>query len=189
MPENNSENYREARFDGFILKPIQREKLYRLLGRLLGDRRNGAHSAQKTHVFSVEKAADELENHEKAVSILIAEDNKVNQKLAEMMLKKGGFYVDIASNGQEAVDKVRGHPNAFDLVLMDIQMPVMDGFQATDAIRKAGFRNLPIVAMTAHAMKGYREKCMAAGMNGYLTKPIRKEAVLSVIKTQIKSAG
>ncbi len=118
--------------------------------------------------------------------ILITEDNKVNQKLAKMMLTKAGFKVDIASNGQEAVNKLLAKPKDFDLVFMDIQMPVMDGFDATAAIRKAGFHNLPIVAMTAHAMKGYRQKCIEAGMDDYVTKPIKKDEVIAVIEKQIR---
>jgi len=118
--------------------------------------------------------------------ILIAEDNKVNQKLAQIMLTKAGFKVDIASNGQAAVKTLMERPKDFDLVFMDIQMPLMDGFEATAAIRKAGFQQLPIVAMTAHAMKGYRQKCIAAGMNDYVTKPIKKDEVMAVIERQMK---
>jgi len=117
---------------------------------------------------------------------LIAEDNKVNQKLAQIMLTKAGFKVDIASNGQAAVKTLMERPKDFDLVFMDIQMPLMDGFEATAAIRKAGFQQLPIVAMTAHAMKGYRQKCIAAGMNDYVTKPIKKDEVMAVIERQMK---
>ena len=123
---------------------------------------------------------------ESPLRILITEDNKVNQKLAKMMLTKAGFKVDIASNGQEAVNKLLAKPKDFDLVFMDIQMPVMDGFDATAAIRKAGFQNLPIVAMTAHAMKGYRQKCIEAGMDDYVTKPIKKDEVIAVIEKQIR---
>ena len=119
------------------------------------------------------------------VRILITEDNKVNQKLAKMMLTKAGFKVYLASNGQEAVNIIMERPKDFDLVFMDIQMPVMDGFEATAAIRKAGFHNLPIVAMTAHAMKGYRQKCIDAGMDDYVTKPIKKDEVIAVIEKQM----
>ena len=123
---------------------------------------------------------------ESPVRILITEDNKVNQKLAKMMLTKAGFKVDIASNGQEAVNILLEKPKDFDLVFMDIQMPVMDGFQATAAIRKAGLYNLPIVAMTAHAMKGYRQKCIEAGMDDYVTKPIKRDEVIAVIEKQMR---
>ncbi len=122
---------------------------------------------------------------ERPVRILIAEDNKVNQKLAKMMLTKAGFKVDIAPNGQEAVNTLRKRPKDFDLVFMDIQMPVMDGFEATAAIRAAGFDHLPIVAMTAHAMKGYRQKCIEGGMDDYVTKPIKKNEVIDAIERQM----
>jgi signal transduction histidine kinase/ActR/RegA family two-component response regulator len=122
----------------------------------------------------------------KALRILVAEDNKVNQKLAKMMLTKAGYQVDIASDGQVAIDMLRERPKDFDLVFMDIQMPSMDGFQATAAIREAGFQELPIVAMTAHAIKGYRQKCIKAGMNDFVTKPIKKDAIVDVIERQMK---
>lgn len=133
-----------------------------------------------------EKRSPEVSPKESPVRILIAEDNKVNQKLIKMMLTKAGFQVDIASNGQDAVEKLQKGPENFDLVLMDIQMPVKDGFEATKAIREAGFQNLPIIAITAHAMKGYREKCLASGMDDYATKPIKKNEIISVIQRQMK---
>jgi CheY-like chemotaxis protein len=113
------------------------------------------------------------------LNILLVEDNPVNQKLVFAMLKKTGITVDTAENGLEAVQKTREH--AYDLVFMDIQMPVMDGIQATREIRE-GFPNLPIIAMTAHALKGDREICIAAGMNDYLSKPIRREQVMAMIE-------
>jgi two-component system sensor histidine kinase/response regulator len=98
------------------------------------------------------------------------------------MLEKHGYAVDIASHGREALAKLASED--FDLVLMDVQMPEMDGFEATAAIRqaeKASGRRLPIVAMTAHAMTGYRERCLAAGMDGYITKPIQAQEMFEVI--------
>jgi len=118
--------------------------------------------------------------------ILLVDDNKVNRKLAKMMLTKAGFKVETAIDGQEAVKTLQERPKDFDLVFMDIQMPVMDGFEATAAIREAGLRDLPIVAMTAHAMKGYRRKCIAAGMDDYVTKPIKRDEVLAVIERQLE---
>ncbi|MDR0390389.1 MAG: response regulator [Planctomycetaceae bacterium] len=103
--------------------------------------------------------------------ILLVEDNKINQLVAKELLKQKGFNVDVASNGKIAVEMVR--TKDYDLVFMDIQMPEMDGFQATKAIRKdQKYKNLPILAMTAHAMTGYKEQCIAAGMNDHITKPI-----------------
>jgi two-component system, sensor histidine kinase and response regulator len=117
----------------------------------------------------------------RSVRILLTEDNPVNQKLAKIMLTKAGYHVEIACNGREAVEKYTRVPDAFDLIFMDIQMPEMDGMKATKAIRDNGFDKIPIVAMTAHAMKGDREKCLDAGMNDYITKPIKKEYVFQVI--------
>jgi len=114
--------------------------------------------------------------------ILLAEDNVVNQKLARRLLEKQGHGVAIAGNGREAVEAIQ--KDAFDLVLMDVQMPEMDGFVATRTIRQseAGTgRHLPIIAMTAHAMKGDEERCLEAGMDGYVSKPINAAELLAVI--------
>jgi len=113
--------------------------------------------------------------------ILLTEDNPVNQKLAKMILTKAGHQVEVADNGREAVEKFTKAPDAFDLIFMDIQMPEMDGMKATKAIRDEGFDEIPIVAMTAHAMKGDREKCLAAGMDDYISKPIKKKSVFEMI--------
>ena len=105
--------------------------------------------------------------------ILLTEDNVVNQRLAARLLEKQGHTVQVASNGQEALDVLERE--RFDLALLDVQMPELDGFEATAQIRareQAGGGHLPIVAMTAHAMSGDRERCLAAGMDGYLPKPI-----------------
>jgi CheY-like chemotaxis protein len=103
---------------------------------------------------------------------LLAEDNMVNQKLATRLLQRFGHRVTCVNNGIEAVNAVR--LNCFDVVLMDVQMPEMDGLAATSAIRDLAEdrRHVPILALTAHAMKGDRERCLAAGMDGYISKPI-----------------
>src|SRR5262249_12388758 len=109
----------------------------------------------------------------KHLRILVVEDNKGNQMVAIMMLKKLGYIADIASNGQEALDVMdRLH---YDLVFMDCQMPEMDGYQASQEIRRreAGQRHTPIIAMTANAMEGDRDHCLAAGMDDYIAKPIQ----------------
>jgi|SRR4051794_17691352 len=115
------------------------------------------------------------------LQILLVEDNLINQKLAARLLEKAGHVVTIAANGKEAVDQVAARP--FDLVLMDVQMPEMDGFEATQAIRQkeAGERRLPIVALTAHAMVGDREKCLQAGMDGYVTKPVQPPVLFAAM--------
>jgi CheY-like chemotaxis protein len=117
-----------------------------------------------------------------SVRILLAEDNPVNQKLAVMMLGKAGYTVDVAGNGKEAVAMFTKNNKDYDLIFMDVQMPEMDGKAATQALRQLGFNDIPIVAMTAHAMKGDREMCLEAGMNDYITKPIKREMVFDIIK-------
>jgi two-component system sensor histidine kinase/response regulator len=112
----------------------------------------------------------------------LVEDNPVNQKLAKIMLSKAGYQVTVADNGKEAVEKLKSAPDDVDLIFMDVQMPVMDGLEATRRIRELGFGELPIVAMTANAMKGDRELCIEAGMNDYVTKPIRRELVFEMIE-------
>jgi len=119
--------------------------------------------------------------------ILLAEDNEINQKIIQYSLTNSGHEVDIAQNGQEAVDMY--HKNPYDLVLMDVQMPIMDGYAATKHIRDMesampnGEQRIPIVALTANAMKGDREKCLAAGMDEYLSKPFTPQDLLSIIRT------
>jgi len=125
------------------------------------------------------------EDKKHSVRILLAEDNPVNQKLAKLMLTKAGYQVEVTNNGQEAVDKFTSSPEDFDLIFMDIQMPEMDGMEATQTIRSKGFDTIPIVAMTAHAMKGDREMCLEAGMDDYITKPIKREIVFEILERWI----
>jgi len=121
---------------------------------------------------------------------LIVEDNPVNQKVATYILQSMGCTTDVAGNGAEAVEMLSMLP--YDVVFMDIQMPVMDGYQATAAIRRlpqAAASGVPIVAMTAYAMKGEPEKCLAAGMNDYVSKPVKQEEILRVLSRYAVEAG
>ena len=122
------------------------------------------------------------------VRILLAEDNAVNQKLALRLLSKHGFDVAVVSTGQQALDALAN--DRFDLVLMDVQMPELDGLEATRRLRQrerdAG-GHIPVIAMTAHAMMGDRERCLAAGMDGYVTKPIQIETLLATIGDSLPS--
>jgi CheY-like chemotaxis protein/HPt (histidine-containing phosphotransfer) domain-containing protein len=123
-----------------------------------------------------------IEGARRRLRILVVEDNKVNQKVVTAILKKRGHAVTLASTGHEALSTLERE--RFDVVLMDVQMPEMDGFEATGLIRekeKVDGEHVPIIAMTAHAMQGDREKCLAAGMDDYISKPIRPEDLLSVI--------
>ncbi|MEO8096569.1 MAG: response regulator [Acidobacteriota bacterium] len=127
--------------------------------------------------------ADVAARPQLSLRILLAEDNRVNQLVCSRLLEKHGHTVVIANNGMEAV--VQNERSKFDLILMDVQMPEMDGFEATAQIRKAELRSgvhVPVVALTAHAMTGDRERCLQAGMDGYATKPISWAALLQVIE-------
>jgi len=121
---------------------------------------------------------------QRGLHILLAEDNVVNRTLAMRLLEKEGHTVAVATNGREARD--RSESEKFDLILMDVQMPEMDGFQATAAIREAERttgKHIPIIAMTAHAMKGDQERCLSAGMDAYIAKPVDAEELSRKIRT------
>jgi CheY-like chemotaxis protein len=119
--------------------------------------------------------------------VLVCEDNAVNQKLAARMLEKMGCRIDVAANGKEAVSMALAMP--YDLVLMDCQMPEMDGYQATQEIRiRMGERHVPILAMTANAMQGDRDKCIAAGMDDYISKPMKIEALRDALNRWLQTA-
>ncbi|MCP3944013.1 MAG: response regulator [Desulfobacteraceae bacterium] len=126
------------------------------------------------------------ENKEQKVKILLAEDNLINQKVALHMLKNYGYQVVAVDNGKEAVEALK--KESYNLILMDVQMPVMDGLDATRTIRssKAKYKSIPIIAMTANAMKGDREKCINAGMDDYISKPINSDQFEKLISTWLK---
>ncbi|MCP4719889.1 MAG: response regulator [Desulfobacteraceae bacterium] len=150
----------------FLIKPVTHSVMFDAIHETFG--LEAVRSRQ--HNFFHRNDSKGLENI-KGARILLVEDNEINQQLALEILKQAGLCVTIASNGVEAVEAVDKTP--YDLVLMDIEMPFMDGYQATEAIRaKTGFETLPILAVTAHAMASYKEKCIQCGMSDYLTKPI-----------------
>jgi len=125
----------------------------------------------------------DLTKPSRLLRVLLAEDNPVNQRLAVTLLEERGHTIVVASDGREALNIL--DRQSFDLILMDVQMPRMDGFQTTAAIRAAedgSGRRIPIFALTAHAMKGDQERCLAAGMDGYIPKPIRAEQFLAVVE-------
>ncbi len=126
---------------------------------------------------------EDLPQPERLLRILLAEDNPVNQRLAVTLPEQRGHTVVVANDGREALDIL--DRESFDLILMDVQMPRMDGSQATAAIRvkeNDSGRRVPIFALTAHAMKGDRERCLASGMDGYIPKPIRPEQFLALVE-------
>jgi signal transduction histidine kinase/CheY-like chemotaxis protein len=153
----------------YLLKPIRQSELREAIARVLGAREQDGAIPLLTR-FSLQDARDPSA----FFRILVAEDNPVNQRLVVRLLEKRGHHVVVAANGREALEALG--KESFDLVLMDVQMPEMDGMEATAAIRekeKGAGAHQWIIALTAHAMKGDRERCLAAGMDGYLTKPIR----------------
>jgi CheY-like chemotaxis protein len=114
---------------------------------------------------------------------LIVEDNAINRQILDRLLRRLGMLVEFANNGREAVDAVLAEPGRFDVVVMDVQMPVMDGLEATRLIRgQVSATQLPIIAMTAHAMEEERHLCLAAGMNDHLTKPVDPRALARTLE-------
>ena len=151
----------------YLLKPIRQSELRKAIARVLGAREQPGAIPLVTK-FSLQDAREPT-----VLRVLLAEDNTVNQRLAVRMLEKRGHRVTVAGNGREALDALE--KDAFDLVFMDVQMPEMDGLVATSVIRereKGTGRHQIVIAVTAHAMKGDRERCMANGMDNYLSKPI-----------------
>ncbi|MFT3868087.1 MAG: response regulator [Nibricoccus sp.] len=159
-----------------LRKPIRQDDLKRALLRLLGDNAD-ADSNPQQNASSELPAAPQIDSK---LRIIVAEDNLVNQRIIDMQLKKLGLRTDLAASGHELLSAMENKP--YDLVLMDCQMPEMDGYEATRRIRTSGrFPSLRIVAMTANAMQGDREKCLAAGMDDYMSKPIRVDELRRVL--------
>jgi len=159
--------------EGYLTKPVGQSELRDAILHVLGPRPEAKPALVTRHSL----------REEKCLRILLAEDNAVNQRLAARLLEKQGHHVTVAGNGREALGRLE--KGRFDLVLMDVQMPEMDGFETTAAIRereKLTSRHVPIIAMTAHAMQGDRERCLAAGMDGYVSKPIKLQELIGAIE-------
>jgi PAS domain S-box-containing protein len=174
--EGSGVRARELALAGCLIKPIKQSELFDAIRGAVGA---AVHSAE------AETAAPAAAPRRR-LRVLLAEDNVVNQKLMTRLLEKWGHQVAIAANGREALAVLeQGH---FDVVLMDVQMPEIGGFEATAAIRsreKEAGGHLPVIAMTAHAMKGDRERCIAAGMDGYVAKPIQAQELLEAIERAV----
>ena len=175
----------EAGVDALLTKPIKQSVLFDTIMDVFGETK--LHVVDKTS--SVSKINEEsIISNLQGSHVLLAEDNPLNRRVAVEILGNGGIHVDIAENGKEALASV--FLKDYDAVLMDIQMPEMDGYLASSKIREkenAEQREpVPIIAMTAHAMKGDREKCLAAGMNDYVTKPIDTQKLFATLAHWIK---
>jgi CheY-like chemotaxis protein len=177
----NAARCRQLGVGAYLNKPIQQSELFESILTVTGQRREAmvdapmtAHSPHRT----------------RSLRILLAEDNPVNQRFAVRLLEKCGHQVIVASNGREALALCR--TSALDLVLMDVQMPEMDGLEAAAAIRETENSNgkrTPIIALTAHAMKGDMERCLLSGMDGYLSKPIQPAELAATIQRVIALNG
>jgi CheY-like chemotaxis protein len=177
--------FRKIGVRGYLTKPIKQSQLLECILQSCYDDSDGREESDQ-RVITRHSIAD---RRFKGTHILVVEDKLFNQKLVIKLLKKMGVRVTIAADGQRAVEAVKKH--TFDLILMDIQMPVMDGFQATRAIRsmEQEGRRVPIIAMTAHALHGFREACLDMGMNDYLTKPLDDESFYETIGRWVDMGG
>jgi signal transduction histidine kinase/CheY-like chemotaxis protein len=180
---NEARRCRELGLAGYLTKPVKQSELLSAILNGLGMQATAGQPARLIpHHF--------LRENRRQRRILLAEDNLINQRLSVRILEKRGHTVVVVGNGIEALAALRAQ--AFDLALMDIQMPEMDGFEATAAIRAEEGRtgaHLPIIAMTAHAMKGDRERCLQGGMDGYICKPIQANELLDAIESLISMPG
>ncbi|HEX2837018.1 MAG TPA: response regulator [Phycisphaerales bacterium] len=183
--EVDMEHLRASGFSGHVVKPVRQSLLFNTVVSSMSEAAPMPSRAPRTDGLP----AQTMTMEELPLHILVAEDNEVNQLVVREVLSRAGHQCHIVGDGQQALQAVRS--GAFDVVLMDCQMPVMDGFDATRAIRRedAGGRRVPIVALTANAMKGDRERCLDAGMDGYASKPIDPKQLLKAIRTAIESAA
>jgi signal transduction histidine kinase/CheY-like chemotaxis protein len=174
---------REMGIAAYLTKPVSRSELRAAISGAMSSGKNLAGPGKSTEPSAARGPRPDIRPGSRSLHILLAEDNAVNEKVACAILKKAGHTVEVARDGRQAVRIMAA--GSFDVVLMDVQMPEMDGFEATAAIREmekhTGVRT-PVIAMTAHAMGGYKERCLEAGMDGYVTKPIHREALLQTLE-------
>ena len=170
-----STRYREAGISLYLRKPVSQSELFNALANLVGD------------PVAIQQPTETRETHDTSLRILIAEDNAFNQKVATGLLEKRGHIITVANNGQEALDQTKRQ--VFDVVLMDVQMPGIDGLEATRQLRRreeGSDRRIPVIGLTAHAMEGDRQRCIEAGMDDYVAKPIKPQALdkaLAIIRS------
>jgi signal transduction histidine kinase/DNA-binding response OmpR family regulator len=177
---------RELGAEAYLIKPVRRSELLETILKILA-----AHPPTSRPVTTWRESVRRLGNEllpstSNRLHILVAEDNVINQRYVLSVLEKEGFSAAVVSNGREAIAALERE--SFDLVLMDIHMPDMDGFEATSSIRareRFSGKRIPIVAVTAHAMTGDRDKCLAAGMDGYVSKPLRRSELTEVIASLV----
>jgi CheY-like chemotaxis protein/HPt (histidine-containing phosphotransfer) domain-containing protein len=176
---------RKAGVSAYLVKPVTNSQMFDCISRVMN-------ASEKTPLIT-RHSLKELRVLEMAsIRILVADDDEVNRKVAKGILERFGYQADFAENGKEAVELSSSVP--YDLILMDCSMPEMDGFQATAEIRRRekeskSARRMPIIALTAHAMKGFREKCIETGMEDYLSKPFNREDLKTVLDRWLNSGA
>jgi PAS domain S-box-containing protein len=179
----NQKRAHKAGYEGFIFKPIFRKELAKLI-----EKRKDFWLKNKKNIKTISDLNENETDSESSIKILLAEDNLTNQQVTVGLVKKLGFQIEVVENGREAVKAIA--TSHFDLVLMDCQMPEMDGFEATalirDEVKEAD--NIPIIALTAHALKSYREKCLEYGMNDYLAKPFSAKDLKRILLKWVGSS-
>ncbi len=181
---NDLKKCKELDINAYLVKPISNQDLYNAILLLLGGQKEQGDKPLKETITQNKLMKRAMDKY-----VLLAEDNKVNQKVAATFLRKLGYEVKIAENGIEALEFYSAE--RFDFILMDVQMPEMDGIKATEEIRRIESKRgeespIPIIAMTAHAMKGDKERCLAAGMDNYISKPIDMEMLNLMIQRVLK---
>ncbi len=167
---------RQMGISAYLKKPIRQSELFAAIQATFGMSRKASESAELVTRHTIRE-------RKRLVRILVVEDNLVNQTLAVRLLEKRGYSVSVCGNGKEAFQALE--KDSFDIILMDVEMPEMNGFDATRIIRekeKVSGEHIPIVAMTAHAMNGDRERCLASGMDAYISKPVSSEELFSIIE-------
>jgi two-component system, sensor histidine kinase and response regulator len=176
---SDAERCRQLGIAAFLTKPIRQSELQKAMLQVI-------EMGLVKLPAPPSSAARNTDPQSSRLHILVVDDNSTNRNLVTRILTNAGYFVTSAENGKEALARLE--QTQFDLVLMDVQMPYMDGFEATEAIRKAEAvtkQHVPVVAMTAHAMRGDRERCLLAGMDAYVSKPVRSEELKSVIESML----
>jgi CheY-like chemotaxis protein len=175
----NESHVKNMGFSGYLNKPVRQSELFDLLATVLGR----AAVTENRRIVNIPEIDAVPVSKKQDIQILLVEDNPTNQVVALAMLKKLGYKAKVTSNGREAITALQN--TQYDIILMDCQMPEMDGFEATRRIRQGEsgrkYINVPIIAMTAHAMKGDKELCLEAGMNDYLAKPVKSQELSKLI--------
>ncbi|RKX84399.1 MAG: hybrid sensor histidine kinase/response regulator [Spirochaetes bacterium] len=180
--ESTAFRAKEAGFDSYMAKPYYFSTLFDTIMEVFAK-----------DVRTLRKVDEKGKKHKKTLetisgsTILLAEDNEINQQVASELMEEAGFIVEIANNGKEVLDMLSANSQKYSLIFMDIQMPIMDGYTTTQEIRKIKkYNNIPIVAMTADAMSGVKEKCLELGMNDMVTKPIDPDKMFGIMVKWIK---